>query len=205
MKLQAAVLENDFVRLEPFEDRHKEPLRLACDADPELWPSLYSISLGGAQFDGSWERLCGFQAAGTWLPFAVIRDGEVVGVSAFIDINPNYRTVEIGCTYYRPDARGGPVNPAAKRLMLAHAFAAGANRVAFQVDQLNLRSQAAMAKLGAVREGVMRNDKITWTGRVRSSVIFSILAEEWPAVRTALDARLAAFGQAGASALRISV
>lgn len=193
MKLGSVVLENDFVRLEPFEDRHREPLRLACDADPELWPTLYSISFGGDQFDGSWDRLRGFQTAGTWLPFAVFRDGEVVGVSAFIDINPNYRTVEIGCTYYRPHARGGAINPSAKRLMLEHAFAAGAQRVAFQVDEINLRSQAAVTKLGAVREGVMRNDKITWTGRVRSSVIFSILAGEWPAVRARLDDRLAAF------------
>ncbi len=193
MNLRPAVLENDFVRLEPFEERHKEPLRLACDADPELWPTLYSMSLGGDQFDGGWERLRGFQAAGTWLPFAVIHGDEIVGLSACIDINPAYRTLEIGCTYYRPDARGGVVNPAAKRLMLDHAFASGAQRVAFQVDQINLRSQAAMTKLGAVREGVMRNDKVTWTGRVRSSVIFSILAEEWPVVRDGLDARLAAF------------
>ena len=191
--IASAVLENDFVRLEPFEEAHREPLRLACDADPELWPALYSISFGGDQFDGSWERLRGFQAAGTWLPFAVIHGGEVVGLSAFIDIKPDYRTVEIGCTYYGPDARGGPVNPAAKRLMLEHAFAAGANRVVFQVDQLNQRSQAAVTKLGAVREGVMRDDKITWTGRVRSSVIFSILPDEWPAVRARLDERLAAF------------
>ncbi|MBX9614418.1 MAG: GNAT family N-acetyltransferase [Caulobacteraceae bacterium] len=193
MNLRSEVLENDFVRLEPFEARHKEPLRLACDADPDLWPALYSISFGGDQFDASWDRLRGFQAAGTWLPFAVIRDREVVGVSAFIDINPGSRTVEIGCTYYRPEARGGAVNPATKRLMLEHAFAAGANRVAFQVDQLNQRSQAAVTKLGGVREGVMRNDKITWTGRIRSSVIFSILAGEWPDVRSRLDERLVAF------------
>ena len=194
MIVPSEALENGFVRLEPFEPRHREPLRLACDADPELWPTLYSMSLGGDQFDGGWERLRGFQAAGTWLPFAVIRDGEVVGVSSFIDINPNYRTLEIGCTYYRPNARGGAVNPAAKRLLLEQAFACGAQRVAFQVDEINLRSQAAVTKLGAVREGVMRHDKITWTGRVRSSVIFSILAGEWPDVRTRLDARLAAFG-----------
>lgn len=193
MKLTAAVLENDFVRLEPFEDRHKEPLRLACDADPELWPSLYYCSLGGDQFNGGWDAMLAQQAAGTRIPFAVIRDGEVVGLSTFIDIQPANRSVEIGTTYYRPDARGGVVNPAAKRLLLDHAFACGAGRIAFQVDQLNLRSQAAMAKLGAVREGVMRNDKITWTGRVRSSVIFSILSEEWPGVRDRLDARLAAF------------
>ena len=193
MKLTSGVLENDFVRLEPFEERHKEPLRLACDADPELWPTLYSMSLGGDQFNSGWDRLRAFQAAGTWLPFAVIHASEVVGLSACIDINPSYRTLEIGCTYYRPDTRGVVVNPAAKRLMLDHAFACGAQRVAFQVDQINLRSQAAMTKLGAVREGVMRNDKITWTGRVRSSVIFSILAEEWPTVQAKLDARLDAF------------
>lgn len=194
MNLRSEGLENGFVRLEPFEDRHKELLRLACDADPELWPTLYSISLGGDRFDGGWDRLRGFQAAGTWLPFVVIHGGEVVGLSAFIDINPNYRTLEIGCTYYRPEARGGAVNPAAKRLLLEHAFASGAQRVAFQVDQINLRSQAAVTKLGAVREGVLRDDKITWTGRVRSSVIFSILAGEWPVVRARLDERLAAFG-----------
>ena len=193
MKLQAATLENDFVRLEPFEEHHREPLRAVCDEDPELWPSLYYSSLGGDQFDGGWANMRAQQAAGARIPFAVIQGGELVGCSTYIFIQPENRSVEIGTTYYRPAARGGAVNPAAKRLLLDHAFASGAHRVVFQVDQLNLRSQAAMTKLGAVREGVMRNDKITWTGRVRSSVIFSILAEEWPAVRTRLDARMAAF------------
>lgn len=205
MILRSAVLENGFVRLEPFEDWHKEPLRIACDADPELWPAFYYTSLGGDRFDAGWEAMRAQQAAGTRIPFVVVRDGEVVGLSTFIDIQPGNRAVEIGTTYYRPAARGGVVNPAAKRLLLGHAFACGAQRVAFQVDAINLRSQAAMTKLGAVREGVMRNDKITWTGRVRSSVIFSILAGEWPDVRSRLDKRLAAFNQADASALRMSV
>ncbi len=190
MTLRASVLENRWVRLEPFEDRHKEPLRLACDADPELWPQFYYTSLGGEHFDPAWQAIRDQQASGARIPFAVIDDGEVVGLSTFIDIQSANRAVEIGTTYYRPSARGGVVNPATKRLLLEHAFACGAQRVAFQVDQINLRSQAAMAKLGAMREGVMRDDKITWTGRVRSSVIFSILAEEWPAVREGLDARL---------------
>lgn len=193
MKLTAAVLGNDFVRLEPFEDRHKEPLRVACDADPELWPAFYYMSLGGAEFDAGWASLRAQQAAGTRIPFAVIQGGEVVGCSTYIGIQPENRTLEIGTTYYRPSARGGAVNPAAKRLLLDHAFACGAGRVVFQVDAINARSRAAMTKLGAVEEGLMRNDKITWTGRVRSSVIFSILAEEWPAVRAKLDDRLASF------------
>jgi RimJ/RimL family protein N-acetyltransferase len=194
MKLTSAVLENDFVRLEPFEAHHKEPLRLACDDDPELWPNFYYTSLGGDRFDSGWSAMRDQQAAGTRIPFVVVRGGEVVGLSTFINIDPANRAVEIGTTYYRPSSRGGVVNPAAKRLLLDHAFACGAARVSFQVDQINQRSQAAMAKLGAVREGVMRNDKITWTGRVRSSVIFSVLAGEWPGVRAGLDARLSAFG-----------
>lgn len=193
MRLEPAVLENAFVRLEPFEDRHKEPLRAACDADPDLWPAFYYNSLGGAEFDPGWEMLRDQQAKGRRIPFVVIHAGEVVGLSTYIDIQPANRAVEIGTTYYRPSARGGVVNPATKRLLLDHAFASGAARVAFQVDSINARSRAAMKKLGAVEEGLMRNDKITWTGRVRSSVIFSILAEEWPAVRAKLDERLAVF------------
>lgn len=194
MKLRADVLENRFVRLEPFEDRHKEPLRAACDADPDLWPALYYNSLGGAQFEAGWETLRAQQAAGSRIPFAVVHAGEVVGLSTFIDIQPANRTVEIGTTYYRPSARGGVVNPAAKHLLLDHAFACGAARVGFQVDAINARSRAAMLKLGATEEGMLRNHLVTWTGRTRSSVIFSILADEWPAVRVGLDARLAAFG-----------
>lgn len=193
MRLVSEILENAFVRLEPFEERHREPLRLACDADPELWPNFYYTSLGGDRFDAGWQAMRDQQVAGTRIPFAVVREGEVAGLSTFINIEPANRTLEIGTTYYRPSARGGVVNPAAKLLLLEHAFACGAARVCFQVDQINLRSQAAMTKLGAVREGVMRNDKITWTGRVRSSVIFSILAGEWPTLRARLDERLAAF------------
>lgn len=193
MKLVPAVLENRFVRLEPFEDRHREPVRIACDADPDLWAALYYNSLGGEEFNGGWDAMRVQQAKGWRIPFAVIHGGEVVGLSTFITPDAKNAAVEIGTTYYRPDARGGVVNPATKRLMLDHAFACGAGRVSFQVDSINARSRAAMRKLGAVEEGVTRNDKITWTGRVRSSVIFSILPEEWPDVRARLDERLAAF------------
>lgn len=194
MKLVATVLEDRFVRLEPFEDRHKEPLRIACDADPDLWAALYYNSLGGEEFDGGWDAMRVQQAKGWRIPYAIIHNGVCVGLSTLITPDAKNGTVEIGTTYYRPEARGGAVNPATKRLMLGHAFTCGAGRVSFQVDSINARSRAAMRKLGAVEEGTMRNDKITWTGRVRSSVIFSVLAEEWPAVRARLDERLAAFG-----------
>ncbi len=193
MNLRPAVLENRFVRLEPLADRHREPLRAACDADPDLWSSLYYRSYGGTHFDAGWDDLVAGQSAGTRIPFAVIAGDALVGMSSYIDIQRGNRALEIGTTYYQPAARGGPVNPAAKRLLLEHAFACGANRVAFKVDDRNVRSQAAMTKLGATREGVLRHDMITWTGHVRSSVVFSIIAGEWPEVRARLDERLETF------------
>jgi RimJ/RimL family protein N-acetyltransferase len=92
-----------------------------------------------------------------------------------------------------PDARAGYVNPETKMLMLDHAFVSGAHRVQFRVDTRNKRSQAAVAKLGAVREGVLRRDRLTWTGYVRDTVVFSILDHEWPAVKQQLEKRLTAF------------
>jgi RimJ/RimL family protein N-acetyltransferase len=88
--------------------------------------------------------------------------------------------LEIGNTYYVPAVRGTGLNRRVKDLMLKRAFACGFRRVEFRVDSRNGRSQAAMAKLGAVREGVVRAERITWTGHVRDTVLFSILAGEWP-------------------------
>jgi len=193
MNLTADVLENAFVRLEPFAPSHKAALRAACAADPATWNDLYIVSMLGDHFDANWTRLATETAAGKTLPFAVIVDGVCMGMSTYLDVDPRHRSVEIGSTYYHPTVRGGAVNPAAKRLLLGHAFEAGAVRVQFRVDAINARSRAAVLKLGAIEEGILRDDKITWTGRQRSTVVFSVLAAEWPAVRDRLDARLEAF------------
>jgi RimJ/RimL family protein N-acetyltransferase len=191
MQIEPQVLENRFVRLEPLAAVHKEDLRAACAADPATWQDLYIISMLD-HFDVHWERLETEAAAGQTLPFAVVVDGVCRGMSTFLDVDRRHNTLEIGSTYYAPQLRGGAVNPAAKRLLLAHAFDSGVERVQFRVDAINARSRAAVLKLGAVQEGILRHDKVTWTGRIRSTVVFSILAEEWPAVRERLDARLAA-------------
>jgi N-acetyltransferase len=191
MKLEPAVLENRFVRLEPFEERHKEGLRAACAADPDLWRDLYIYSMLGEAFDVQWARFRKEQEKGVTIPFAVIVDGAVRGMTTYLGIEPAHRILEIGSTYYEPQARGGAVNPSCKRLLLAQAFDAGANRVQFRVDAANARSRAAVLKLGAVQEGILRRDRITWTGRLRDTVHFSILPQEWPEVRDRLDARLA--------------
>lgn len=193
MKLEPKVLENRFVRLEPLAEIHKEDLRAACAADPALWRDVYIISMLGDHFDRHWARMQSEAAAGKTLPFALIVGGVCRGMSNYLDVDANHNTVEIGSTYYDPAMRGREVNPSAKRLLLAHAFESGAQRVQFRVDAINARSRAAVLKLGAVQEGILRNDKVTWTGRIRSTVHFSVLADEWPAVRDRLDARLAAF------------
>lgn len=193
MKIRSKVLENRFVRLEPLAEAHKEDLRAACAADPPLWRDLYIISMLGEQFDLHWARIGHEVSIGKTMAFAVVVDGVCRGMSTYLDIDRHHHTLEIGSTYYAPEFRGGAVNPSAKRLLLGHAFEAGAHRVQFRVDAINARSCAAVLKLGAVQEGILRHDKVTWTGRQRSTAHFSVIAEEWPAVRDGLDSRLAAF------------
>lgn len=196
MKLEPQMLQNRFVRLEPMTDGHREGLRAATNADQKIWTELYPFSWANEHFEPIWEKLMSDQFAGNTQPYAVIAGGEVVGITTFYAIDPPNSVLEVGGTYYRPDVRGGAVNPAAKRLMMGHAFDSGARRVVYRVDALNARSRAAVTKLGAVQEGILRSDRLTWTGQLRDTVIFSILADEWPAVRERLDARLAGFATA---------
>lgn len=193
MQIATQVLENRFVRLEPMGDQHKEALRAACEADQDIWVRIYPFSWAGDQFEPTWTMLTTHMAEGQTIGFAVMVGQDLVGLTCFSSMDATNAVVEIGGTYYHPDHRGGPVNPAAKRLMMGHAFACGARRVVYRVDAINARSRAAVTKLGAVQEGILRQDRVTWTGRLRDTVIFSVLADEWPAVRDRLDERLAAF------------
>lgn len=192
MQLEPAVLETRFVRLEPMEERHKADFRTACDADLATWRDLYPYAMGGEHFEAGWARFYADPPTDR-MNFAVVVEGRCVGVTSYLGVDQANSSLEIGGTYYAPQARGGAVNPSAKRLLLAHAFEAGARRVQFKVDAVNARSRAAVAKLGAVQEGVLRQDRVTWTGRIRDTVYFSVLESEWPGVRQRLDARLAAF------------
>ena len=191
MQLEHKALENAFLRLEPLAERHRGDLQHACWADPDIWPRLYSISMLPEQFDAMFAMMLAGEFAGPSQTYAVVHEGRCVGMTSFLLIDTKNRTVEVGGTYYAPHVRGGVVNPAAKRLMLGHAFEAGMNRVQLCVDALNARSRAACLKLGAVQEGILRSHKIVWTGRVRDTVVFSVLKDEWPSVREGLEARLA--------------
>jgi RimJ/RimL family protein N-acetyltransferase len=193
MRLAPTVLENRFVRLEPMGETHKAGFRALCDAEPSVWTELYPISWAGEHFEPAWRKLMDDAAAGRMIGFAVLVGGRCGGITCFSGIDAANRAVQIGGTYYAPELRGGATNPAAKRLLLGEAFEQGARRVQLNVDAINARSRAAVRKLGAVQEGVLRQDRICWTGRIRDTVVFSILADEWPEVRARLDQRLAEF------------
>ena len=185
-----------FVTLAPLAVAHREGLRAACAADPEVWRRLYPFSMVDDAFNPAFDQLLKDHGASVKAVFAVHLGQTIVGMTSFIAPSLEHRSVEIGGTYYQPNVRGGPVNPEAKRLLLERAFDAGFQRVAFRVDAINHRSRAAVLKLGAVFEGINRQDRITWTGRVRDTCVYSILAAEWPRVRDGLDARLAVFDRA---------
>jgi RimJ/RimL family protein N-acetyltransferase len=164
-------------RAEPFAEHHRSALRAACAEDSEIW-AIYANDFGPDGFDGSIDHYVGNARNRTFVLF----DGdELAGMSSFLGLDEARQVVEIGGTYYRPNLRGTGLNARIKDMMLKRAFDAGIRRVEFRVDARNARSQAAMAKLGAVREGLLRADRITWTGHIRDTVLFSILREEWAA------------------------
>jgi N-acetyltransferase len=184
-------LEGRFVRMEPLMPEHKEEIRAAIDCDGASW-SIMLVNPVGAGFEEYWSASSGAPRTER-VSYAVRRlsDGRVVGTSAYFTASAKHGGVEIGATFLSPDVRAGAVNPESKILMLGHAFESGAVRVQFNVDSRNARSQAAVTKLGAVREGVLRRDRRTWNGHIRDTVVFSILDSEWPKVRLGLEQRLA--------------
>jgi RimJ/RimL family protein N-acetyltransferase len=163
-------------RAEPFAEAYRASLKAACAEDLDIW-DIYSLSFAPDHFDRS---IGIFTANPANRVFVLFEGDELAGMSSFLSIDQGRQTVEIGGTYYRPKFRGTGFNRRVKDMMLRRAFDAGIRRAEFRVDIRNARSQAAMAKLGAVREGVIRADRITWTGHVRDTVLFSILKDEWP-------------------------
>jgi RimJ/RimL family protein N-acetyltransferase len=163
------------IRLEPLAEAHRPALKAACAEDRDIWP-IYAISYDPDHFDASFDALL---ARPNGWGFAIFSGDALIGMSCYLGVDKARGVLEIGNTYYAPALRGTGLNRAVKDLMIGRAIDCGFRRIEFRVDARNARSQAAMAKLGAVREGVIRAERITWTGHVRDTVLFSILASEW--------------------------
>jgi RimJ/RimL family protein N-acetyltransferase len=186
------VLEGRGVRLEPLASTHREGLRQAA-ADPRIWPWMPAdLSRPGA-LEAWMDEALYASDRGTAYVFTVIdrATNRIVGSTRYMDIQAEHRGVEIGWTWYAPAVWGTSINPEAKWLLLKHAFEEwGALRVQLKTDHQNLRSQAAIKKLGARYEGTLLNHRIRPDGSLRHTVLFSILPDEWPAVEARLIARL---------------
>ncbi len=192
MNLAPVTLAGDHVRLEPLSLAHLDGLTEA-GLDPEIWRLNPSRVTSREEMAAYIQSALDAQAAKTALPFATIHraSNEIVGSTRFANIDTANRHVEIGWTWIAPEFQRTMVNTEAKLLMLRYAFEnLGCLRVELKTDTLNRRSRNAIQRIGAVKEGIFRNHVITWTGRIRHSIWFSITNEEWPRVKANLEAKL---------------
>lgn len=188
------VLEGAHVRLEPLSADHLDGL-CAVGLDPELWQWIPAPVRNADEMRAYVQDALEEQRRGFALPFATLlkTDRRVVGCTRYANISREDRRLEIGWTWVGRSWQRSAVNTEAKYLMLRHAFEGlGCIRVELKTDALNERSRRAILRIGAKQEGVFRRHKMTHTGRVRDTVYFSILLEEWPDVKARLETRLAA-------------
>ncbi|NJD58305.1 MAG: GNAT family N-acetyltransferase [Anaerolineales bacterium] len=195
MQIEPTTLIGKSVRLEPLSLKHI-PSLAKVGLEPKIWRYMRYGKVETVEQLTEWvQDILKEQAQGTDLPFTVIyqASGAAVGCTRYLHIEIEDRSLEIGGTWYGLDYQGTLVNTECKYLLLRHAFEElGCIRVWLKTDLRNLRSQRAIEKLGAVKEGVLRNHMILPDGHIRDSVIYSLIPQEWPAVRLKLEARLAA-------------
>jgi len=191
--LQPLTLSGRLVCLEPLSEAHVPDLTVAGQ-DESIWQYLrYGQVTTREKMRHFVLMLLEWQQRGTDLPFAVIHleAGKAVGMTRYMNIDPANRSLEIGGTWYATPYQRTGVNTECKYLLLGYAFETlGCIRVQFRTDVRNLRSQRAIERLGAMREGVLRDHMILPDGTVRSSVIYSILKGEWPVVKARLESML---------------
>jgi len=183
------VLDGRLVRLEPLTLDHVEPLAEVA-FDEEIWRWTRDRPMAPAELLAYVERALEAAESGREVPFAQIdlASGRAIGSTRFLSIAREERRLEIGYTWVGRAYWGRGHNPDAKRTLLAHAFdGLGAHRVEFKTDALNGRSRAALARIGATEEGTLRRHLHTYGNRVRDSVYFSVIWEDWPPVRERLD------------------
>lgn len=193
LEVKPVTLQGQHVRIEPMTEAHISGLT-EIGAGQTFWDfMLYGNIKTEADMRGWVRDILARAKKGTDLPFTVIHlaSGRVAGATRYLNIMPKDRGLEIGGTWYGTDFQRTAVNTECKYLLLKHAFETlGCIRVQLKTDQRNERSQRAIERIGAVKEGVLRNHMILPDGRIRHSVFYSILDTEWPEVRKKLDGRL---------------
>lgn len=192
MQLRPVVLEGEHVRLEPLS---LERLDQLCEVglDEGLWRWTTTRVLTREEMRAYVETALTWQAAGTALPFTIVAraTGRAVGSTRYANVDRANRRVEIGWTWLGREWQRTAANTEAKYLLLRHAFEQlGCLRVEFKTDSLNQRSRAALLRIGAREEGTLRNHMVTWNGRIRHSVYFSVIEGEWPEVKAGLERKL---------------
>jgi len=194
MKLSPITLTGRHVRLEPLAESHRASME-RLGAEPEVWRWTGFLHADPLESVRQWCTTLGAMLAqGEAVPFAIVEiaTGNAVGGTVLFDYSEANQRLEIGYTWLAKPVWRTAVNTEAKFLLLRHAFETlGCGRVQLKTDGRNVRSQTAIARLGAVREGVLRSHMIMPDGYVRDSVMFSIVASEWPAVKARLEGWLA--------------
>lgn len=197
IKLSPVTLEGRGIRLEPLHTDHEEALSAAA-ADGELWNLWYTfVPKQEETKDYIADALAG-QTAGHMLPWAVreLTTDKIIGSTRYHDVMPDIDRLEIGYTWYATTWQRSHVNTTCKLLLMTHAFETlGCKVVGLRTDNFNFASQRAIEALGAKKDGVLRHHRIRRDGTVRDSVMYSILASEWPDVKRHLEFRLARHGR----------
>lgn len=190
--LVPVTLAGRLVRLEPLQPDHHDDLVTAA-ADGEMWDRWYTTVPRPQQMRAEIDRRLALQDAGTMLPFTAIRvaDDAVIGMTTFMDIAPSVPRVEIGSTWNRQSVHGTGTNAESKLLLMTHAFETWqVEAVRYRTHKMNLQSRAAIERLGAELEGLLRADSIDERGVVRDTAQYSVVARTWPMVKANLEHRL---------------
>ena len=184
-------LSDTAVTLAPLSQDHAANL-IEAAADGELWKLWYTTIPAPDGVEAEIDRRLGLMDEGSMLPFAILTpEGNAVGMTTYMNIDADNKRLEIGSTWYRKSVQRGPMNTQVKRLMLTHAFEAlGCNAVEFRTHFMNHQSRAAIERLGAKLDGVLRSHMVMADGSLRDTCVYSILAHEWPTVKTHLTWQL---------------
>jgi RimJ/RimL family protein N-acetyltransferase len=194
VKMEPVTLTGEIVRLEPLQMKHAVELYQAAQDHLDIWTYMTLNPVRSlADMEQVVANACQKQEEGSSLPFAVIdlAHNRVVGSTRYLDIQPEQRGLEIGWTWLSPLVQRTGINTECKYLLLQYAFETwGAIRVQLKTHHLNVKSQRAIERLGAVKEGTLRNHVIMPDGSYRHSVYYSILDSEWPMVKAGLEAKM---------------